>query len=409
MTGISRRELLGGAAKLSLAGGALAASGALLSTRSDAAAAGTDIVPSTGVHQAGITTPVQSKLVYAAFDLTTANRDELRTLLQRWTNAIAAVTAGRPVGALEPANELEPPGDTGEAEGSPVARLTVTVGFGRSLFVDGQDRDRFGLADQLPGALIEMPRFGGDALDDARSNGDLSVQCCADDPQTAFHALHTLARIARGTAAVRWVQVGFGHASTTTRAEPTPRNLMGFKDGTNNVLRDNEDDLKTYVWVPTGDGPNWMADGTYVVTRRIRMLLEAWDRTSLREQQAVIGRTKVEGAPIGKQREHDEVDLTNVASNSHILLAAPESNGNFRLLRRSYNFTDGVDPRTGQLDSGLFFIAYQRHPRRQFVPIQNQLAQSDALNKYIKHVASGVFAVPPGVQSTGYLGETLLG
>jgi deferrochelatase/peroxidase EfeB len=151
-----------------------------------------------------------------------------------------------------------------------------------------------------------------------------------------------------------------------------------------------------------------MVNGSYVVTRRIRMQLEAWDRTSLREQQAVIGRTKAEGAPIGREKEHDEVDLTKVASNSHIRLAAPASNANFRLLRRSYSFTDGVDPRTGQLDTGLFFIAYQRHPRRQFVPIQNQLAQHDALNKYIKHVASGVFAVPPGVESSGYLGETLL-
>jgi deferrochelatase/peroxidase EfeB len=408
MAGISRRELLGGAAKLSLVGGALAASGSLLSACTDAEAFDLDLVPWQGTHQAGITTPVQGQMVYGAFDLTTTNRDDLRTLLQQWTQAIALLTTGEAVGAVEPANEFEPPGDTGEAANSPVARLTVTVGFGRSLFVDGHAADRFGIGEQLPGALIEMPSFAGDVLDENRSDGDLSVQCCADDPQTAFHAFHTLARIARGTATVRWVQVGFARASTTDRTQGTPRNLMGFKDGTNNVLRDNEEDLKTYVWVPPGDGPNWMVNGSYVVTRRIRMQLEAWDRTSLREQQAVIGRTKGEGAPIGREREHDEVDLTKVASNSHIRLAAPASNANFRLLRRSYSFTDGVDPRTGQLDTGLFFIAYQRHPRRQFVPIQNQLAQHDALNKYIKHVASGVFAVPPGVESSGYLGETLL-
>jgi deferrochelatase/peroxidase EfeB len=413
--GLSRRELLGGAAKLSLVGGALAAgSGSLLAGCGDDAApksesADADLVPFTGAHQAGITTPVQSKLVYAAFDLTSTSRDELRTLLQRWTKAIAALAAGQPVGALEPTNDFEVPGDTGEGEGSPVARLTVTVGFGRSMFVTADGTDRFALADQLPGALIEMPPFAGDVIDATRSDGDLSIQCCADDSQTAFYAFHQLARIGRGTAVVRWVQIGFGRASATATSQTTPRNLMGFKDGTNNVVSDDADDLKKYVWVPPGDGPNWMVDGSYVVTRRIRMLLEAWDRTALREQQAVIGRTKIEGAPLGAAKEHDTVDLTKLASDAHVVLAAPESNGGVRILRRGYNFGDGVDPRTGQLDSGLFFIAYQRHPRRQFVPLQNQLAQSDALNEYIKHVANAVFAVPPGVQSTGYLGETLLG
>lgn len=410
MSELSRRQLLGGAAKLSLVGGALAAtSGGLLTACTDAASADSDIVPWQGVHQAGITTPVQSKLVYAAFDLTTTSKHELRTLLQRWTRAIDAMTAGRPVGALEPNDDLEAPGDTGEAEGSPVARLTVTVGFGRSLFVDADGRDRFTIGDQLPGALIEMPRFRGDVLEEARSHGDLSIQCCADDPQTAFHAFHNLARIARGTAVVRWAQVGFGRTSTTAVSQVTPRNLMGFKDGTNNIVGDDDDALKRYVWVPPGDGPKWMENGSYVVTRRIRIMLEAWDRTALREQQAVIGRTKIEGAPLGLKHERDKVDLTKLPSDAHVLLAAPESNSGIRILRRGYSFADGVDARTGQLDSGLFFIAYQRHPRRQFVPLQNQLAQNDALNEYIKHVTTGVFAVPPGVPATGYLGETLLG
>ncbi len=299
--------------------------------------------------------------------------------------------------------------DTGEAVGSPAAHLTVTVGFGRSVFVTANGHDRFGLADKLPAPLAEIPQFRNDVLDPTRCGGDISVQCCADDPQTAFHAFHNLARIARGTAVVRWVQLGFGRTSTTSDDQPTPRNLMGFKDGTNNIKADDDAALRDHVWVGAADAPAWMRDGSYVVVRRIRMLLESWDRTSLREQQDTIGRTKVEGAPLGARHEHDPPDLTRLAEDTHIRLAAPGENNGLRILRRGYSFADGVDPVTAQLDAGLFFIAYQRDPRRQFVPLQQRLADNDALNEYIKHIASASFAVPPGVEVGGYVGETLLG
>jgi deferrochelatase/peroxidase EfeB len=143
--------------------------------------------------------------------------------------------------------------------------------------------------------------------------------------------------------------------------------------------------------------------------RRIRMLLEAWDRTSLREQQDTIGRTKLEGAPLGSRREHDVPDLSRLSGDAHIRLAAPAENKGIRILRRGYSFADGVDPVTAQLDAGLFFIAYQRDPRRQFVPLQQRLGNEDALNEYIKHIASAAFAVPPGFQAGGYVGQSLFG
>jgi len=244
-------------------------------------------------------------------------------------------------------------------------------------------------------------------LDPFQSDGDLSVQCCSDDPQVAFHAFHNLARIARRTAVVRGTQLGFGRTSTTTAGVDTPRNLMGFKDGTNNITSEDAVAMRDDVWVGSGDEPDWMEGGSYVVVRRIRMLLESWDRTALREQERVIGRTKVVGAPLGSGSEHATPRLGAkgpdgklvIDTDAHIRLAAPGENDKTRILRRGYSFSDGIDQRTAELDAGLFFIAYQRDPRTQFLPLQERLARKDALNEYISHVGSGMYAVLPGIPS----------
>jgi deferrochelatase/peroxidase EfeB len=191
---------------------------------------------------------------------------------------------------------------------------------------------------------------------------------------------------------------------------------MGFKDGTNNLKREDVEGLDAHVWVGARDEPAWMRGGTYMVTRRIRMLIETWDRASLDDQQLTIGRAKDTGAPLGAHGEFDAVDLDGrtasgdpvIPDDAHIRLAGPSVNGGEKILRRGYSFTDGIDPVTGQLDAGLFFICFQRDPRRQFVPIQQRLGANDALNEYIKHVASGVFAIPPGTSPGGFAGETLL-
>ena len=87
-------------------------------------------------------------------------------------------------------------------------------------------------------------------------------------------------------------------------------------------------------------------------------------------------------------------------------LAAPSSNDGAALLRRGYSFTDGLDDRLGQLDAGLFFLSFQRDPEA-FVRVQRRLGAADRLNEYIKHVGSGVWAIPPGVRRGGYVGEGL--
>jgi deferrochelatase/peroxidase EfeB len=359
------------------------------------------LVPFEGVHQAGIVTPVQSHLCFGAFDVTATTRARLVSLLRRWTQAARQLTAGQ-------ISE-----DSAETDGLVPARLTITFGFGPTLF-EVQGRDRFGLGERRPAPLVQIPPMPGDALDPARSHGDLGVQACADDPFVARHALRTLTRLAADDALVRWRQTGFAPAATTSTRQPTPRNLLGHKDGTNNLQLEDGPALDREVWVGEGDG-GWMAGGTYLVARRIRMLLEPWDRTPPERQNQIIGRDRQTGAPLGGQREHDPVDLAArggdgrlvVPSTAHIRLAAPSVNAGARLLRRSYSFDDGVDL-NGHLDAGLFFLCFQRDPRRQFIPIQQRLAAGDALNGFIQHRASAIFACPGGVGETGYVGQALL-
>jgi deferrochelatase/peroxidase EfeB len=276
------------------------------------------------------------------------------------------------------------------------------VGFGRGLF-----DDRFGLQAKRPQALIDLPKFPGDTLGLARCGGDIAVQACADDPQVAYHAVRDLARMARGTANTRWTVLGFGRASAG-RGQSTPRNLMGFKDGTRNVKT--RPDVDKFVWLGDGDDVDWMSGGTYQVVRKIEMDIEIWDSATITTQQMTFGRTKEEGAPLSGGTEFSTPDFAATGERAidpkaHIALAAHENNDGVRILRRGYNFTDGIND-VGQLDAGLMFIAFMRDPD-QFVRLQTKLGSSDLLNEYISHIGSGVFAVPPAPAKGHYIGEKL--
>jgi len=402
----SRRGFLAGAlGTAAVAGGAGALAGC---DRAGSAASRPAVVAFRGAHQAGIATPAQDRLAFAAFDVTSTSRTELVDLLRRWTLAAERMTRGEPVGAVD-GGEHYVPADTGEATGLPAANLTITIGFGPGLF-----DSRFGLAARRPAALRELPRFAGDELDPRISGGDICIQACADDPQVAFHAVRNLNRIGFGVTAMRWLQLGFGRTSSTTPSQQTPRNLMGFKDGTRNVNGEVPADLNAHVWVGPDSDQAWLTGGSYLVSRKIRMGIESWDRDRIGDQEAVFGRSKVEGAPLTGRQERDEPDLAAKAADgtpvipadAHIRLAAPESNGGVKILRRGYSFTDGVDPVTGQLDAGLFFICFQSDPATGFIPVQRNLA-TDALNEYIKHTSSALFACPPGPADGQFWGQQL--
>ncbi|MCA4132972.1 iron uptake transporter deferrochelatase/peroxidase subunit [Arthrobacter sp. M4] len=419
---LSRRGLLG----LAGVGGAGAVAGiaaGLLGHDAIAAAAvppaaTNTVVPFFGERQAGITTPAQDRLHMAAFDVTTEDRAALVKLLKDWTAAAEAMTAGRTTGATGAVNGSydAPPEDTGEALDLDAGKLTLTFGFGPTLF-EKDGKARFGLEGRRPEALIDLPHFPGDALEPARTGGDIVVQACADDPQVAVHAIRNLARIAFGRAKVRWSQLGFGRTSSTSRAQATPRNLFGFKDGTNNLKAEDTELLKEHVWAGAGSRPGeaWMEGGSYLVARRIRMHIEIWDRTSLREQEGLIGRTKGEGAPLSGGKEFTAPDFNINGKNdeplipmdAHVRLAHADQNDGVRMLRRGYNYTDGSDG-LGHLDAGLFFIAFVKDPRTHYVPMQMTMAKEDVLAlEYLKHTGSGLFAVPPGIKQGGFIGEGL--
>lgn len=417
---MTRRGLLGSSlaaatgATLTLAAGAAAA--AATPVAPPAALAGTPpaapkVEPFLGQHQSGIVTPQQAHIYFATLDLTTTKRADVVALLQRWT--LAAQRMARGETGLVLGTDLDAaPVDSGESVGLAPARLTVTFGFGPGLFIrDGVDR--YGLASKRPEALVDLPKFNGDQLIPERCGGDISIQACADDPQVAFHAMRQLVSMADGVGSLRWMQTGFVSGE---------RNLMGFKDGTNNPSVKDQNLMHTHVWV--GKEGGWMQDGSYQVVRRIRIALEHWDRTKLGFQEEVVGRHKASGAPLGKKHAHDAMDLdaTDAQGNlvvpetAHARVASPKQNDGAQMLRRGYSYNDGANfyaerwpPwRQGILyDAGLFFAAYQRDPRTSFIRVNQALSMQDMMNQYTTHVGSGIFACPPGAREGSYIGAPL--
>ncbi|MFI8850709.1 iron uptake transporter deferrochelatase/peroxidase subunit [Streptomyces sp. 891-h] len=405
---VTRRRLLGtasaaGAAGLALggAGGAWGHAAAQDEAPTALTTLGSTAVPFHGTHQAGIVTPAQAHGHLLAFDLAPdAGRKQAAALLRRWSDAARRMMAG------EPPRDGER--DTGIALDAGPSSLTVTFGFGRTFFA------RTGLEDRLPTQLAPLPHFSADALDKKRSDGDLWVQIGADDALVAFHALRAVQREAAGTARVRWQMSGFNRSPGATDRPRTVRNLMGQVDGTNNP-RPEEKDFTGKVFVPSSGEPSWMAGGSYVVQRRIRMLLDDWDQRSLDEQEKVIGRRKSDGAPLSGGHEHTEPDLDKrgpdglplIAGDAHIRVTAPRSNGGAAMLRRPFSFHDGFRD-DGAPDAGLLFLAWQADPLRGFVPVQRKLDRGDALSRFLRHEASGLFAVPGGPRKGEYVGQRLL-
>ncbi len=371
------------------------------------------MVPFHGKHQAGITTEMQNNVYFASLDVKTDKKSDLVTLFKEWTIASEAMTTGNLVG--DPVtNGFLPPVDTGEAVGLSASNLTITFGVGPSLFVrDGEDR--FGLGHKQPSELKDLPKFSLDALEDKWTGGDLCIQACADDAQVAFHAIRNLVRIARGKAELRWSQEGFQRTKSASTDDETPRNLFGFKDGTVNPDLNDHQKLNQAVWVQPDDGQNWLTNGSYLVVRRIQMFIEVWDRTTLKGQEDTFGRKRDSGAPLGQKHEFDQVDLDkkDENGNDHIPKTAhvrrAHGKGNEHLLRRSYSYSNGMDAQTGTFDAGLLFMCYQQKPSKQFIPIQQRLAENDKLNEYISHKGSAIFACLPGIQKGEYIGETLFG
>ncbi|WP_338698289.1 iron uptake transporter deferrochelatase/peroxidase subunit [Streptomyces sp. Q6] len=409
-SGISRRRLIGTAGATGVALGAVGAGAgyAVASSNSPEQHAalttlGADTVMFHGKHQPGITTPMQARGHLIAFDLAAgAGRKEATALLRRWSATAERLMAGEPLSS----------DDTDVARDAGPSSLTITFGFGHSFF------SRTGLEKQRPSALDPLPDFFSDHLDKARSNGDLWVQIGANDSLVAFHALRAIQKDTGAAAKVRWQMNGLNRSPGATSHPMTARNLMGQIDGTNNP-KPSESDFDKRIYVPasgsSASSPAWMANGSYAVVRRIRMLLDDWEKLSSKAQEDVIGRKKSTGAPLTGGKETTEPDLEKtdangdlvIPINAHARISRPDQNGGAAMLRRPFSFHDGFD-QDGVPDAGLLFVCWQADPLRGFVPVQRKLDRGDALSQFVRHESSGLYAVPGGAEKGGYVGQALL-
>ncbi len=341
-----------------------------------------------GEHQAGITTPMQKNIYFVVLDLHSTDKEEVIQMFKDWTDYSSKLVDGELV-KKNGSNALLPPSDTGETVGLNPYRLTLTFG------VSADFLKKMGLEKKRPKEFRDLPPFPKEQLQEKYTGGDIVIQACADDEQVAFHAVRNLVRKARNTVTMKWSQSGF--AAIGDRMS-TPRNLFGFKDGTANVTK--EKDFDKVIWT---DSDDWMKGGTYMAVRRIQMFLETWDRTNLQEQENTFGRYKESGAPFGKKDEFDEVDLDLLPVDSHVRLAKEV---NKPIYRRSYSYSDGIIDKTGQFDTGLLFLAFQKNPDS-FVKVQTNLGAQDKMNEYVTHIGSGLFACFAGVKKGEYLGQKL--
>ncbi|WP_326766693.1 iron uptake transporter deferrochelatase/peroxidase subunit [Streptomyces sp. NBC_01591] len=417
--GISRRRLIGSAGAAGATGLVLGAAGGATgyaATRPDEPTALTTVgstqVMFHGKHQPGITTPLQARGHLVAFDLVPgAGRKEAAALMRRWSAAAERLMAGEPAGSGAADG---PDHDTGIALDAGPSSLTVTFGFGRTFF------ERTGLTAHRPPGLDPLPPFSSDRIDAERSNGDLWVQIGADDALVAFHALRAVQKEAAPAARVRWQMNGFNRAPGATAQPMTARNLMGQIDGTGNP-KPAESDFDRRIFVPDGTDAKtdakyeWLAGGSYAVVRRIRMLLDDWEKLPVERQEQVIGRRKKDGAPLSGGTETTAMDLDKagpdgkllIPDNAHARISSPDKNSGAAMLRRPFSYHDGISA-DGTPDAGLLFICWQADPLRGFVPVQRKLDRGDALSPFIRHEASGLFAVPGGAADGEYVGQRLL-
>jgi deferrochelatase/peroxidase EfeB len=341
-------------------------------------------------HQPGVLTPPPASARLAAFDVAITDRAGLAVLLRRLSDRI------------------------GQANGAGGA--SVTIAFGASLF-----DDRFGLAALRPARLTTMTSFPNDVLDPAQCHGDLLVQVCAEQGARAAAVAADLTASAAGGLKPRWQIDGSRTENQVTPAgKYVDRNPFGFRDGAGNPDVHDDDLMDRLVWAApatgaTGGEPAWAAGGTYQVVRLIRFATALWNADPVSRQEAVFGRYKSDGAPLGRGREDDDPGYGDdphgirIPLDAHMRRANPRTpqTEDSRIVRRGYGYRR-PDDATGQPDVGLAFICFQADLVRGFVTVQRRLA-GEALGRYILPFGGGYFFVPPGFGAAGdYLGRTLI-
>lgn len=349
-----------------------------------------------GEHQSGIITPAQHYIYFLVLDLHSNDLEEIKEIFKKWTIFSERLMKGENIQAYDN-NPHVPPTDTGEADNLGAYGLTLTFGVSSSFL------KKLNLTHKQPPEFSDLPSFPRDQIRPELSGGDICIQACADDLQVAFHAVRQLVRQARSSVTMKWSQSGF---LGFDKNDETARNLFGFKDGTAN--KETLAEANKHIWI---DKPDWLKGGSYLVVRKIQMFLETWDRTSLKGQEETFGRHRDTGASMGQTGEFDEFDVNAKDANGRSVIPEISHMGlakrtDLQMLRRSYSFSSGIDPKTGQFDAGLLFISFQKSPM-QFTVIQNALGRVDKMNEYITHIGSGLFACFAGVKQGEYLGQKL--
>ncbi|GAB1581196.1 iron uptake transporter deferrochelatase/peroxidase subunit [Phyllobacterium phragmitis] len=413
----ARRKLLlgAGAGAIAVAGGMATQGAVAMSNDSVTNAPESDRTqerqPFYGLHQPGIVTPRPAAGMVAAFDVLARDRTQLEQLLRTLTERAAFLMQGGRVPELDP---KFPPADSGIL-GPDIFpdNLTVTAALGASMF-----DDRFGLKPVRPLRLARMEGFPNDALEKELCHGDLLLQFCSNTPDTNIHALRDIVKNTPGQLLLRWKQEGSVPVQPphSAKAKESARNFLGFRDGSANPDPSDEALMNRIVWVqPESDEPDWAAHGSYQVVRIIRNFVERWDRTPLQEQEAIFGRRKDSGAPFDGRTE---ADVPNYATDpegkvtpldAHIRLANPRDKEAEKhlILRRPFNYSNGIS-KSGQLEMGLLFIAFQADLEKGFITVQNRL-NGEPLEEYIKPIGGGFFFALPGVKDQkDFLGRTLL-
>lgn len=397
-TGVSRRGLFAG---VGAAGAVGLTTGGLLGAGAARVPGGEDPARDLTLSRSGpeegrppaLLTPTPAHVHVVAVDLRADEPAEVsaraREVLAVWgerarelhESGLAALVPGAPTEGLRPAS------------------LGITLGLGGALL------DRAGLGDRRPAPLEDLPDFAADRLDPALCGGDLMLHVGAEDPLVVSAAVEHLLGLVREQASVRWSLPGFQRAAATAEdASATPRNLMGQVDGTVNPAPADARFGPQVLAAHPEPGTAWMDGGTYVVVRRIRMLLDDWFDLAPEDRERVIGRRLSDGAPLGGDREDDLPDLAArdadggpvVPDDAHIRLASPERTLGARMLRRGFNYDLGW--KDGHREAGLLFTAWQADPRAGFTAVQRELDRGgDALNTFVRHEGSAVFAVPPAL------------
>ncbi|MFV0430374.1 MAG: Dyp-type peroxidase [Arachnia sp.] len=391
---VARRDLFGYTSAAGIAAAAGIVSGRLTkagATAQEAAAVSRQSYSAYGEHQSGITTPAPAAGKIVAFDLLDGvDQAALGRFMRVWTSSIVALMEGHPT-----------PGDAAPDLAHEAVSMSVAVGFGPAVF------EIPGLAGSRPSGFMDIPPMDHDELAERWCGGDIVAFVSADDDTSIDYAVRRLTVDAKPFATPRWVQSGSWRGVDAQGNAVTGRNLFGQVDGTGNPSGDT---LAEALWSTDG----WFTGGTQMVIRRIEMDLDVWDTLIRDKQEKSVGRRLDTGAPLTGEAETDAMDLSAthdgelvIPADAHARVSHPSQNSGRTMLRRGLNYTHTDN--AGATTSGLLFVSFQASLADQFIPVQTKLDHSDALNEWTTAIGSAVFAILPGFDADGHLGDGVLG